>query len=72
MPEALQAAFTSAFTVLGTRLIHAEYEQEHTASARVMQQCGMQYAGTVYDDDGLGNWAHRYRYVITSRVDETF
>jgi ribosomal-protein-alanine N-acetyltransferase len=67
MPEALQAVFTYAFTVLGTRLIHAECERENTASARVMQKCGMQYEGTTYDDDGLGNWAHRDRYVITNQ-----
>src|SRR5256714_4609456 len=48
MPEALQAAFTYAFTVLGTRLIHAECERENTASARVMQKCGMEYESTVY------------------------
>jgi RimJ/RimL family protein N-acetyltransferase len=66
MPEALQAAFTYAFTVLRTKLIHAECEIENTASARVMQKCGMQYEGTMYDDDGLGNWEHRYRYVITA------
>ena len=71
MPEALQAAFTYAFRVLGTRLIHAECEIENTASARVMQKCGMHYEATVYDDDGLGNWAQRYRYVITSQADET-
>ena len=55
MPEALRAVFTYAFTVLGTRLIHAECERENTASARVMQKCGMAYEGTTYDDDGLGN-----------------
>jgi [ribosomal protein S5]-alanine N-acetyltransferase len=66
MPEALQAACTYAFTVLLTRLIHAECERENTASARVMQKCGMEYEGTMYDDDGLGNWAHRDRYVITA------
>jgi ribosomal-protein-alanine N-acetyltransferase len=66
MPEALQAACTYAFTVLGTRLIHAECERENTASARVMQKCGMHYEGTRYDDDGLGNWEHRDRYVITA------
>jgi [ribosomal protein S5]-alanine N-acetyltransferase len=71
MPEALEAAFTYAFTVLLTRLIHAECEIENTTSARVMQKCGMVYQGTVYDDDGLGNWEHRYRYVITSPVGET-
>jgi [ribosomal protein S5]-alanine N-acetyltransferase len=71
MPEALEAAFTYAFTVLGTRLIHAECEIENTTSARVMQKCGMVYEGTVYDDDGLGNWEHRYRYVIASQADET-
>jgi RimJ/RimL family protein N-acetyltransferase len=31
MPEALQAAFTYAFTGLGTRMIHAECEPENTA-----------------------------------------
>jgi ribosomal-protein-alanine N-acetyltransferase len=66
MPEALQAAFTYAFTVLGTRLIHAECERENTTSARVMQKCGMQYVGTIFDDDGLGNLALRDRYVITA------
>ena len=66
MPEALQAAFRYAFTVLLTRLIHAECERENTASARVMQKCGMQYEETIYDDDRLGNWAHRDRYVITA------
>ena len=71
MPEALEAAFTFAFTALGTRLIHAECEIENTTSARVMQKCGMVYQGTVYDDDGLGNWEHRYRYVITSPAGET-
>ena len=66
MPEALRAVFTYAFTVLLTRLIHAECEIENTASARVMQKCGMQYESTSYDDDGLGNWAYRHRYVITA------
>ncbi len=68
MPEALQAAFTYAFTVLGTQRISAECEKENTASARVMQKCGMEYVGTIYDDDGLGNWEHRYRYVITAQT----
>jgi ribosomal-protein-alanine N-acetyltransferase len=71
MPEALHAAFTYAFTMLGTRLIHAECERENTASARVMQKCGMEYEDTVYDDDGLGNWEHRYRYVITAQTKKT-
>lgn len=71
MPEALQAAFTYAFMMLGTRLIHAECERENTASARVMQKCGMEYEGMMYDDDGLGNWAHRYRYVITDQPEKT-
>jgi ribosomal-protein-alanine N-acetyltransferase len=70
MPEALQATFTYAFTVLGTRLIHAECERVNTASARVMQRCGMKYEGTMYDDDGLGNWEHRYRYVITAQTEK--
>lgn len=50
---------------------HSVYKRESTASARVMQKCGMQYEGTVYDDDGLGNQAHRYRYIITSRANGT-
>ena len=66
MPEALQAAFAYAFTMLGTQRIHTECERENTASARVMQKSGMHYEETVYDDDGLGNWAYRYRYVITA------
>ena len=66
VPEALQVVFTYAFTRLRTRLIHAECERENTASARVMQKCGMQYEGTMYDNDGLGNWAQRDRYVITA------
>src|SRR5258708_1145803 len=70
IPEALQAVFTYAFTVLGARLIHAECERENTASARVMQKCGMKYEGTMYDDDGLGNWEHRYRYVITAQTEK--
>lgn len=68
MPEALRTAFTYAFTELGTKLIHAECERENTASVRVMQKCGMQYAGTFYDDDGLGNWEYRYRYTITQQA----
>lgn len=71
MPEALRVVFTYAFTVWGTRLIHAECERENTASARVMQKCGMHYEGMVYDDDGSGNWAHRYRYIITSPANGT-
>jgi ribosomal-protein-alanine N-acetyltransferase len=66
MPEALRAVFTYAFTVLRTRLIHTECERENTASVRVMQKCGMRYESTVYDDDGVGNWAYRHRYVITA------
>ncbi len=71
MPEVLQVAFTYAFTVLGTQRIHAECERENIASARVMQKCGMEYEGTMYDDDGLGNWEHRYRYVITVQTEKT-
>ena len=71
MPESLQAAFAYAFTVLGTQRIHAECEIENTASARVMQKCGMQYEGTIYDDDGLGNWKHRYLYVIAAPPEKT-
>ena len=36
---------------------------------RVMQKCGMEYEGTMYDDDGLGNWEHRDRCVITAQTE---
>ena len=68
MAEALQAGFTYAFTMLGTQQIYAECARENTASARVMQKCGMEYEGMIYDDDGLGNWEHRYRYRITRQM----
>ena len=55
MPEALRAAFTYEFTVLGTHRIIAECETENLASARVMQKCGMEYEGTFYDADFEGN-----------------
>jgi hypothetical protein len=48
--------FSSLFS--SDKLIHplkgrrAECERENTASARVMQKCGMTYEGTVYDDNG--------------------
>jgi RimJ/RimL family protein N-acetyltransferase len=64
MPEALREVFAYAFNELGTQLIHAECELENTASARVMQKCGMEYERTLYDDDGLGNFEYRHRYVI--------
>ena len=64
MPEALQAAITYEFTVLGSRCIIAECETENVASARVMQKCGMEYEGMFYDADFEGNWAYRYRYKI--------
>src|SRR5438874_5773813 len=65
MPEALRAAFTYDFTVLGTQRIIAECETENLASARVMQKSGMEFEGTFYDADFEGNWANRYRYKIT-------
>jgi RimJ/RimL family protein N-acetyltransferase len=53
MPEAVRTAFAYAFESLG-----------NTASARVMQKCGIAFQGMVYNDDGLGNFQYRYRYVI--------
>jgi [ribosomal protein S5]-alanine N-acetyltransferase len=64
MPEALRAAFTYAFTVLGAQRISADCETENLASARVMQKIGMQYEGTFYDADSEGNWASRHHYSI--------
>jgi RimJ/RimL family protein N-acetyltransferase len=66
MPEALRAAFTYEFTVLGTQRIIAECETENVASARVMQKSGMAYEGTFYEADFEGNWANRHRYTITA------
>jgi RimJ/RimL family protein N-acetyltransferase len=67
MSEALRAAFTYEFTVLGTQEIIAECEPENIASARVMQKSGMTYVGTYYDADFEGNWAERHHYKITAQ-----
>ena len=67
MPEALRAAFTYAFTTLGTEQIVAECDIANSASARVMRKCGMTYVGTFYDADFEGTWGERHHYRITSR-----
>ncbi len=64
MPEAVQAIFVYEFTVLGTPRILAECETQNSASARVMQKCGMIYDGTFDNEDAEGNRATRHRYVI--------
>lgn len=66
MPEAARAIFAYEFTVLGTRRIVAECDVENTASARVMQKCGMSYVTTAYDQDFEGNWAWRHHYAIVN------
>ena len=71
MPEALRAAFTYEFTILGTQHIIAECETPNIASARVMQKSGMAYEGTFYDAGFEGNWVQRHRYKITSQATET-
>lgn len=70
MPEALRAAFTYEFTMLGACRIIAECETENVASARVMQKSGMRYEGTFYEADFAGNWANRHHYAITSSPGE--
>lgn len=67
MPEAMRAVFAYEFTVPGTLRIIAECETQNTASARVMQKCGMIYEYTSYDEDSEGNWATRHRYAITKQ-----
>jgi len=64
MTEALRAAFSYEFTVLGTQRIVAECDTPNTASARVMQKSGMTYQGTFYDADFEGTWAERHHYAI--------
>ena len=71
MPEALRAAFTYEFTVLGTKSITAECETPNIASARVMEKCGMTNEGTCYDADFEGNWRERHHYRITDRATKT-
>jgi len=68
MTEALRAAFTYAFTVLGAREIVANCETANLASARVMQKSGMTYERTCYDADFEGNWAQRHHYKITAHA----
>lgn len=67
MPEAAHAIFAYEFTVLGTRRIFAECETRNTASARMMQKCGMIYGGIFYNADFEGNWAMRHRYAISKQ-----
>lgn len=65
MPEVMQAVFTYEFTILGTRRITAKCDTQNTASARVMQKCGMKYEGTFYEPDFEGIWSNRHHYAIS-------
>jgi [ribosomal protein S5]-alanine N-acetyltransferase len=71
MPEALRAAFTYEFMVLGTQRISAECRLANLASARVMQKSGMVYEGTYCDADFEGNWRDSHHYTITAPATET-
>jgi [ribosomal protein S5]-alanine N-acetyltransferase len=71
LTEALRAALTYEFKVLGTQHIVAECDTPNIASARVMQKSGMVYEGTFYDADFEGTWAERHHYKITSHARET-
>lgn len=66
MPEALRAAFAYELTVLGTHRIIADCDTPNTASARVMEKCGMTHVGTFADADFEGTWAERHHYQITT------
>jgi [ribosomal protein S5]-alanine N-acetyltransferase len=65
MPEALGAAFTYAFTALGTQRISADCQIDNVPSARVMEKIGMQYEGRFYDSDFEGNRTNNHRYSIS-------
>jgi [ribosomal protein S5]-alanine N-acetyltransferase len=67
MPEAMRAVLIYEFTTLGTSRIIAKCDTQNTASARVMQKCGMIYEGTRDDDDSEGNRASRHHYAITKQ-----
>lgn len=47
--EALSAILSFAFRVLGLHRVEARCFEEHTASARVMEKCGMRYEGCARD-----------------------
>ena len=65
MPEAVRAVLIYEFTTLQTSRIIAECNTRNTASARVMQKCGMIYEGTRDEDDSEGNRASHHQYAIT-------
>jgi [ribosomal protein S5]-alanine N-acetyltransferase len=67
MPEAMQAVFTYEWMTLGTARIIATCKTQNTASARVMQKCGMIYERTCDDDDSEGNRASRHHYAISKQ-----
>ncbi len=67
MPEAVRAVLIYEFTMLGTSRIIAECNTQNTASARVMQKCGMIYEGTRDEDDSEGNRASHHHYAITKQ-----
>ena len=66
MTEALRAAFTYEFAVLGVQHIVADCDVPNTASARVMQKSGMTYVGTFHDADFEETWAERHHYQISA------
>jgi ribosomal-protein-alanine N-acetyltransferase len=64
--EALRAAFTYEFGVLGVQHIVAECELANGASARVLQKSGMAFIGTFPDADFEGTWAERQHFTISA------
>lgn len=71
MTEALRAAFTYEFTVLGVQNIVADCDTPNTASARVMEKSGMTHVGTLSDADFEGTWAERHHYKISAAMTES-
>ncbi len=65
MPEAMRAVLIYELTTLQTSRIIAKCKTQNTASAHVMQKCGMIYEGTRDDDDSEGNRASFHHYAIT-------
>lgn len=72
MPEAMRAVLIYEFTTLRTSRIIAKCDTQNTASARVMQKCGMIYEGTSDDDDSEGNRASHHHYAITKQDMDAF
>jgi ribosomal-protein-alanine N-acetyltransferase len=68
MTEAARAAVDFGFRVMGLNRVEARCVPENTASARVMQKCGMTYEGTLREMDfRKGTFDDMLMYAILRR-----